>query len=394
MLLMPGGKKKGLFVHLLWLSFYFLLLSCTKTGGKPDPSLTNSFSQESNLLTDGTFEEWKPENLALKQWNSSTTPNGIITRAEDSSGVMFSANAAGGYYIYQKVTLEARKFYKVAVTADYTLNDYSAAGIYVMDTTMKRVLGKYEKVYSSASGETWQFIFYSRKAVNVDVVIGFLNGINGTALFKGASIQEYKYEPVISGSAFSSHLRETLHLSFLPRTYDSAVSLIGDYVDMVLQANGRFFTDTVENTYLDTYIGSDSNYKYFNQYRHQPEQVHDGYCQRSSLSLGEILTNEFNIPVRQMYMQFAGIGKHQFLEYWNPFARRWIIIDPCFNVRYVKDGRLLGDEDFTQTEAPDLMVRFGSHYFYENLDELVSLWQGMDELIVTNYFSLTYPYAD
>jgi hypothetical protein len=91
-------------------------------------------------------------------------------------------------------------------------------------------------------------------------------------------------------------------------------------------------------------------------------------------------------------MQFAGIGKHQFQEYWNPFSRRWIIIDPCFNTRYIKNDRLLGDEDFDKSEAPALMVRFGSHYFYDNLDELVDLWQGMDELQVSDYYTITFPF--
>ena len=160
----------------------------------------------------------------------------------------------------------------------------------------------------------------------------------------------------------------------------------------VLLSQDRFLSDTGENTILDAMIGADTAYTYFNQYRHAPTQVKDGYCQRSSLSLGEILSNEFNIPVRQIYMQFAGIGKHQFLEYWNPFSRRWIIIDPCFNTRYIKNGQLLGDEDFDKSEAPALMARFGSHYFYQYLDELVDLWQGVDELQVSDYYTITFPF--
>ncbi|HVW60931.1 MAG TPA: hypothetical protein VHC48_12870, partial [Puia sp.] len=260
-------KKKTLFIRLLWLSLCFVLFSCSKSHDKPsdpDPAPANSLSSDGNLLADGTFEDWDLVNVVLKKWNSSVAAGGIITRSENPSAVRFSANAAGSYYIYQQVSLEARKFYKVSVTADYTLNDYSAAGIYVMDTTMQHVLGKYERVYNSSSGESWQFIFYSRKTLKANVVIGFLNGINGTVLFSGASVQEYSYEPVISASAFSSHLQEKLHLEFLPGTFDSAVSLIGDYVNTVLLASDRFFDDTVENTYLDTYIGSDSNYKYFN----------------------------------------------------------------------------------------------------------------------------------
>lgn len=391
-----AGKKNALYFCLFWLPVGLCLFSCTKTSGKTDifkqSDDTLKAQEDGNLLADGSFMKWDAHLDALTDWTTVHIYPGIITHA--ASGVSFSANTPGSYYINQRILLEAQKFYKVSVKVDYTLNDYSAAGIYLMDTAMQKVKGKVEKVYSSASGDTWQFVFYNRKPGEAMVVIGFLNGINGNALFKEASVQEYTYEPKISSSGFSSHLLEKLQLSFTPSTFDSSLSHIGDYVDMVLLASDRFYDDTVENTLLDEFIDADSNYKYFNEYRHSPEEVHIGYCQRSSLSLGEILTNEFNIPVRQIYMQFAGIGKHQFLEYWNPFSRRWIIIDPCFNVRYVRDGRLLGAEDLTPAEAPGLMTRFGSHYFYgDNLTELVALWQGVDELVVSDYFSLTFPFG-
>lgn len=386
-------RHTGVNYLLLILVFSCLLFACKKEIHSPETNQVGTLAMEAgNLIINGNFTEWDAAIGTFSDWATVSTNSGVIGQL--NPGIQFSANAAGQYYIYQRVNIAAKQFYKVSLTADYTLNDYSACGIYVMDSTMKKVIGQFEKVYNQASQENWQFIFYSGKPKQVVVVIGFLDGINGTASLNGATMEKYDYTPTlpVDVSAFSSHLNQRLGLSFSPDGFDTTISKIGDYVNTVLLSQDKFLSDTGENTILDAMIGADSAYTYFNQYRHAPSQVKDGYCQRSSLSLGEILTNEFNIPVRQMFMQFAGIGKHQFQEYWNPFSRRWIIIDPCFNTRYVKNDQLLGDEDFDRSEAPALMVRFGSHYFYDNLDELVDLWQGMDELQVSDYYTITFPF--
>lgn len=366
-----------------------LLFACKKTA-QPDPdSPANPLANQTNLLTNGNFSTEGGTDI-FRNWTTIHTNKGPITPSKN--GILFSGNTSGNYYIMQQVHIAAGTFYKVSITADYTLNDYSACGIYAMDSTMQTVLGKFEKVYSSATGDTWQFVFYSDTHTDVSVVVGFLNGINGTASLTGATMQEYTYEPNIVNSDFAAHMNEKYPLMFDARSFDSTISFIGDYVNDVLLSKIKFLEDSGENSVLDMLIGLDSAYAYFNEYRHRPDQVKDGYCQRSSLSLGEILTNEFHIPVRQMFMDFAGVGKHQFLEYWNPFAGRWVIIDPCFNTRYMKNNALLGDADFNKTEAPSLMIRFGTHYYYATLDDLLDLWQGYDVLEVQGYYQLTYPF--
>ena len=352
---------------------------------------TDLNSTPGNLLSNSNFSLWSSASNFFTDWNVQATQMSTIRQA--TGGIQFTGNAAGTYYIYQRIKVEKRKFYKVSVTASYTLNDYAPAGIYVMDSSMLSISGKVEKVYSSATQESWQFIFYSKKAAEVTVVIGFLNGINGNFTFTDPAVTEYKYQPRISGSSFSTYLGKKFPLLFTPAEYDSTIDKIGDYVNSVLLSRYAYYADTVESPVLDGLIGADTNYAYFNTYRHTPEQITDSYCQKSSLSLGEVLANEFNIPVRQIYMSFAGIGKHQFLEYWNPFAGKWIIIDPCFNTRYKKDNVLLGTEDFDQATAKDLMVRYGQYYYYLTTDDLVTLWLGMDELIVKDYYTITFPFS-
>lgn len=58
--------------------------------------------------------------------------------------------------------------------------------------------------------------------------------------------------------------------------------------------------------------------------------------QMCSLSLDEIL-KIYRIPVRQLSWQQNCSGIHQFIEYWNPFDKKWKIIDPYFGLRYVNE---------------------------------------------------------
>jgi hypothetical protein len=370
-------------IRLLLCLLPILPSACNKTAVSSAYGAANT-SATGDLLVDGGLG-------TLQSWRTTATYKGIVR--SNVAGVTFSDNTQGQYFISQQVNLPAKKFYRVAVTVDYTLNNYSAAGIYVMDSGMSQTLGQFEKVFSSGTGETWEFVFYAKQGGPVTVVIGFLNGINGTATFRNASLTEYDYKPRVSGSAFSAHLSKKFPLVFTAGQYDTTIGKISDYVNSVLLCRYEYFDDTTELPILNQLIGSDIAYTYFNEYRNSLDSITDSYCQKSSLSLGEILTNEFNIPVRQIHMEVGGVGLHQFLEYWNPFAAKWIIIDPCFSTRYEKDGVLLGDEDINQQTAPGYIVRFGQYYYYQTLVPLVQLWQDLEVLDVDDYYTITFPYS-
>ncbi|HXB06001.1 MAG TPA: hypothetical protein VNW04_02765 [Puia sp.] len=366
-----------------------LLTACRKTDdllsvAEPVAAVANVTGVTDNLLVNGSL-------ASLDFWPVAATSGGIIHSSK--FGVELSGNRQGKFIISQRVTLPAKKFYKVSVTADYTLNDFSPVGIYVMDSTMTQTIGEYEKVLSSGSGDTWDFVFYCKKPGPVVLVMGSLNGINGTVRLANASLTEYTYQARIKSDGFSTHLAQKFPLLFTPGQYDSTINRISDYLNSVLLCRYAYFNDTTELPVLDKLIGTDTAYAYFNSYRHALDSITDSYCQKSSLSLGEILTNEFNIPVRQTYMSIGGVGLHQFLEYWNPFAAKWLIIDPCFSARYQKNGKLLGDEDIDKTTAPGYMTRFGQYYYYQTTDELDTLWQQLDILDVKDYYVITFPFS-
>jgi len=344
-----------------------------------------------NLLINSDFSKWDSTLAVVKDWQTHAAQSGVIVKQD--SGLTFSANDPGTYYVYQRIDVDKRKFYKATITTDYTINNYYSAGIYIMDSALQSIIGKFEKSYSSGSAETWEVVFYSKKQTQVAFVFGFFGGINAKITFSNATLAEYKYQPKISGSDFSMYLSRKFPLLFTSRQYDATVARISDYVNSVLLCRYAYYDDTTELPLLNRMIGSDSNYTYFNEYRDNLDQIQDSYCQKSSLSLGEILTNEFNIPVRQLHMVFGSEGKHQFQEYWNPFAGKWIAIDPCFNIRYMKDSTFMGVEDFDRSEAPAYMVPFGTHFYYTTTDDLIWFWQNMDYLLVTDYNSITFPFS-
>ena len=65
----------------------------------------------------------------------------------------------------------------------------------------------------------------------------------------------------------------------------------------------------------------------------------------TSLPLDELL-KLYRIPVRQLYWQKNCVSYHRFIEYWNPFDKKWIIIDPYFGARYINTaGKYIGFEE-------------------------------------------------
>jgi len=101
---------------------------------------------------------------------------------------------------------------------------------------------------------------------------------------------------------------------------------------------GAFLSsDAVEKASLVATFSSgafdEASTPYLRKYIADP-QIRDGYCQKSSLSLDELI-RLYKIPTRQLHWQINCSGIHQFLEYWNAYDEQWKIIDPYYGIRYV-----------------------------------------------------------
>ncbi|MDH5400618.1 MAG: hypothetical protein OEX02_20865, partial [Cyclobacteriaceae bacterium] len=105
----------------------------------------------------------------------------------------------------------------------------------------------------------------------------------------------------------------------------------------------------------------------------------NGYCQRVSLSLGEVLRS-MGVKSRQLHWQKDGVGFHQFIEYYNPYSDQWIIIDPYYGVKYKdKAGHFLGFEGIDQLKRAgtfDLsrIHKIEVNRFYFSEEEIINGW--------------------
>jgi len=124
------------------------------------------------------------------------------------------------------------------------------------------------------------------------------------------------------------------------------------------------------------------NTSYLHSYA-SDENVENAYCQKSSLSLDEIL-KLFKIPVRQIYWEKNCLGFHQFTEYWNPFDKKWKLIDIYYGIRYINEsGEYLGFEEVERLAGENrlgpkniLQREIGRLYFDEK--EILEGWREAD----------------
>ena len=76
-----------------------------------------------------------------------------------------------------------------------------------------------------------------------------------------------------------------------------------------------------------------------------------------------------------------GTGFHQFLDYWDPYKRHWVIIDPFYGIQYRdKDLNLMGSEQALEikstiglTELHVEKVEINRFYYY--LEHLEMGWK-------------------
>jgi hypothetical protein len=311
------------------------------------------------------------------------------------SGVNIKGNSKDEYLLFQTITVEPNTFYKVSAAIKYEINNSSAGGLYIFDTTTRTLLGKYEK--SSSNGEgLFEFLFNSRSANTVSLEIGFPDGMSGSFDCGPVQVVQQNYEPHISKTDFSDYINQKMGLFFSADQLDNSISLLCDYLNGALQSVIRNYDSlTGEISELQTLLINRDEYIYLPYYLSVPDSASVAYCQRASLSLQEILTNEFNIPTKAVHLQDdTQTGFHQFLQYWNPFQEKWIAIDPYFSFRYQhKDGSFFSAEELQNETAPwEKIAPFGQYAFSASIEELQEMWHNKASFIIGASHQLSYPF--
>ena len=131
--------------------------------------------------------------------------------------------------------------------------------------------------------------------------------------------------------------------SFDAGTFDQNVETIGTSINTSLLNKSGQEEQAIASLYASDLFNSEQT-SYLHTYM-VDDKDRNAYCQKSSLSLDEIL-KLYKIPVRQIHWHINCSGIHQFTEYWNPYDKQWKLIDLYYGIRYVDDeGNYLGFEE-------------------------------------------------
>lgn len=372
-----------------------LLSSCTKGRLIAFENVPPSGTPDSNLLSNADFSIWDSSYTLPQKWQMKQIYQNTDLFTHSVNGLSIEGNSEGEHILFQTINVNPNTFYKVSTVIKYEINNSFAGGLYVFDTATRTLLGKYEK--ANSKGEVlFEFLFNSRSAHNVSVEIGFPDGMSGSFDCGPVQVMQQNYEPHISKTGFSDYLNEKVLISFSADQLDSSISLLCDYLNGVLQSVIRRYDSLAgEISKLQTLLINRDEYVYLPYYLSVPDSASAAYCQRASLSLQEILTNEFNIPTKAVHLQDdTQAGFHQFLEYWNPFRERWIVIDPYFSYRYRnEDGDFLSAETLQNETAPwEKIVPFGQYAFSASIEELQEMWHNKAYCMTGASYQLSYPF--
>ncbi|HTN08893.1 hypothetical protein [Agriterribacter sp.] len=372
-----------------------LLSSCSKNESTIFEINASPDIPDSDLLSNADFSIWDSANTLPQNWQMRQIYQNTDVFTHSASGLSIKSNSQGEHILFQTIKVNPNTFYKVTIVIKYDINNYNAGGVYVFDTATRMLLGKYEKANSEGEAQ-FEFLFNSRNAHSVSIEIGFLDGMSGSFDCGPVQIVQQDYEPHISKTGFSDYLNQKMLLSFDADQFDSSISLLCDYLNSVLQSViKRYDLFAGELPELQTLLVNRTEYVYLPYYLSVPDSASIAYCQRSSLSLQGILTNEFNIPTRAIHLQDdTQTGFHQFLEYWNPFHEKWIVIDPYFSFRYWnKDGTFLSGEELQNETAPwDKIIPFGQYAFSTSIEELQEMWHNKASFVIKPSYQLSYPF--
>lgn len=129
--------------------------------------------------------------------------------------------------------------------------------------------------------------------------------------------------------------------------------------------------NNIHNTKKDTALAEYPKYVFIDG--------NGAYCQRSSILLSLMLSS-ISIYSRHWHASYQNNkGYHQFIEYYNPKRRKWIIVDAFYGVQYEKDGKSLSVEEVARAildgnNIEDLIKVLDIDRLYYNAKEVESIW--------------------
>ena len=164
--------------------------------------------------------------------------------------------------------------------------------------------------------------FNTRSFKKVAVFLGFEEGINANVSFDSVMVykgrNKFDYKPAIDQKEIFSIQTKVKKLT--QDNFDEQMRNLMGFVNSKLLTRDRSRLDYFHSmkeilpTYFKMYLSSPLG------------EEGSSYCQRSSLSLSEIM-GIFGVKSKQWHCTGKNGGFHQFIEYYNPYSKKWIVID-------------------------------------------------------------------
>src|SRR5437868_320524 len=277
-------------IKLFTIFLYCISLSSCKKDYS-GPSLKNILPVQYEYINNPDFSINDSNRLFPKYWNYEFGYNSLSGVSYGTNGIQWDRNDNNSYILYQDLKLEPNKFYKVSVLWKYNIRDYNKGGIYITDAQMQNVYGKIESFNSSAL-DTSVFIFNSGNNSSFKIVLGFQNGMNANVNFQYVSITKYNFTPLIANSDFSQYLLKKLNLSFDKENFDESIRKVTDFINSILLSEIFNVDRAKQVNWLKSHLNSEQ-YPYFTKNLSELSTIWDSFCQRASLTLDEVLSNEF-----------------------------------------------------------------------------------------------------
>lgn len=286
--------------------------------------------------------------------------------------LVLESNTPGNIKISQTITLDSGDYF---ILAKYLVT-LKKGTFFIQSSTNKSI-----NITSSESTCLRTVLTLPIKGkTDVDISFGFSKNSVGSARIDTLMVYkvDYKVEP-----NKTKHGRLDLIDDNLSLNLNLTNNLDEDIDHLASSINKAFLSKSLPeiSTYSSELFKNEST-SYLANYVND-EDVRNSYCQKSSLSLDELL-RLYNIPTRQLHWQKNCNGFHQFLEYWNPTDQKWKIIDPYYGIRYIDSAgnylgfeeieRLVRNNSFTRDNIKEIDI---GHLYYSE-SEIIAGWLEAD----------------
>jgi len=304
------------------------------------------------------------------------------------NGIAMTANTESRSGIFQVIPLKPKTYYRIEAKLADSMYNSREIGFYAENITDSSLIAKW-KLGNADNLIRGKLIFNSDNNDSIRLFIGGPEGFAGKIMLDSISIKPIRYEAKPYNSPLGKFLYDHISLNFDNEHFDEAVQNLSVYLNQ-LYLDSSYSSDLKKMAGL---ISPKEGYQYYSGYLQQMDLVKTAYCQRISLSLGEVLQNEFGIPVQQVHMNNGQVGIHQFIQYWHPFRKEWVAIDPYYGFFYQNDGKKLNAGEVQGQSAAEELVSYSTVCFDHNRNELIDLWQ-TTSLEFGGIDLLSYPVGD